>query len=285
MPGARWFPGTQLQLRRPGRPQRPDRSARDPLRHRGWRDHEMSWAELLGRTAAFADGCGPLGVTTGDRVVGYLPNIPEAVIAFLADGEHRGRLERLRPGLFGQGSAGPVRAARTDGAGRPPTATDSAASTDDKRPTTSPRCGTGLPTLRGRGMASPNSPRRPRALRRRRRRSTSTTRCGSCSRPAPPGCPRASCTGTAVCCRTPQSRCAAIRHRAGRHLLLVHQPELDDVELPGRRARWSARPSSVYDGSPAAPRARRAVGHRGSRRRHGARAPVPAMCSAARRPA
>ena len=39
---------------------------------------------MLGRTAAFAQTLRSHGVTAGDRVVGYLPNIPEAVIAFLA---------------------------------------------------------------------------------------------------------------------------------------------------------------------------------------------------------
>ena len=45
---------------------------------------ELSWDELLGRTAAFADTLRSHGVGVGDRVAGYLPNIPEAVIAFLA---------------------------------------------------------------------------------------------------------------------------------------------------------------------------------------------------------
>ena len=39
---------------------------------------------MLGRTAAFADTLRSHGVGVGDRVAGYLPNIPEAVIAFLA---------------------------------------------------------------------------------------------------------------------------------------------------------------------------------------------------------
>ena len=48
----------------------------------------------------------------GDRVVGYLPNIPEAIIAFLATASRRRGLERLRSGLLGEGRAGPARAAR-----------------------------------------------------------------------------------------------------------------------------------------------------------------------------
>lgn len=84
MPGAQWFPGVTLnyvdQVIRNARTDRP------AIIHvvEGGTDIEVSWAELLGRTAAFADRLRSLGVGVGDRVAGYLPNIPEAVIAFLA---------------------------------------------------------------------------------------------------------------------------------------------------------------------------------------------------------
>ncbi|MDG4665346.1 acetoacetate--CoA ligase [Mycobacterium sp. 236(2023)] len=84
MPGAQWFPGTTLnyvdQVRRNARTDRP------AILHvsEGVPDREISWAELLERSAAFADKLRSAGVEPGDRVVGYLPNIPEAVIAFLA---------------------------------------------------------------------------------------------------------------------------------------------------------------------------------------------------------
>jgi len=84
MPGARWFPGTQLnyvdQVAHNARTDRPAIlyvSEDGPI-------VELSWAELIGRTAAFAGRLRALGVTAGDRVVGYLPNIPEAIVAFLA---------------------------------------------------------------------------------------------------------------------------------------------------------------------------------------------------------
>lgn len=84
MPGARWFPGTTLnyvdQVARHARTDRPAIlyvSEDAP-------DREVSWVELLGRSAAFADKLRAAGVQPGDRVVGYLPNNPEAVIAFLA---------------------------------------------------------------------------------------------------------------------------------------------------------------------------------------------------------
>jgi len=84
MPGARWFPGVRLnyvdQIVRNARTDRPailhvseDRQVA-----------ELSWHELLGRTATFAQRLRSHGVAAGDRVVGYLPNIPEAIIAFLA---------------------------------------------------------------------------------------------------------------------------------------------------------------------------------------------------------
>ena len=84
MPGASWFPGAELnyvdQIIRNARIDRP------AILHvaEGGAVTEISWAQLLGRTAAFAEKLKSLGVTAGDRVIGYLPNIPEAVIAFLA---------------------------------------------------------------------------------------------------------------------------------------------------------------------------------------------------------
>jgi acetoacetyl-CoA synthetase len=84
MPGARWFPGVRLnyvdQIVRNARTDRP------AILHVSEGDEvtELSWHQLLARTAAFAQTLRSHGVTAGDRVVGYLPNIPEAVVAFLA---------------------------------------------------------------------------------------------------------------------------------------------------------------------------------------------------------
>ncbi|WP_280343583.1 acetoacetate--CoA ligase [Nocardia neocaledoniensis] len=84
MPGARWFPGTRLnyvdQVIRQARPDRPAvialREDADP--------REISWAELIEQVGAFAATLRAHGVEAGDRVIGYLPNIPEAIVAFLA---------------------------------------------------------------------------------------------------------------------------------------------------------------------------------------------------------
>ena len=43
-----------------------------------------TWGELRAQTAAIAAGLRALGVGEGDRVVAYMPNIPETVAAFLA---------------------------------------------------------------------------------------------------------------------------------------------------------------------------------------------------------
>ena len=45
---------------------------------------EMTWGELREQTARIQAGLRALGVGRGDRVAAYLPNIPEAVAAFLA---------------------------------------------------------------------------------------------------------------------------------------------------------------------------------------------------------
>ncbi|AFM19366.1 acetoacetyl-CoA synthase [Mycolicibacterium chubuense NBB4] len=84
MPGAQWFPGTTVNyVDQVVRNARTDRPAIVSVGE-GRPDREVSWQELLERTAAFAEKLRAGGVGRGDRVVGYLPNIPEAVIAFLA---------------------------------------------------------------------------------------------------------------------------------------------------------------------------------------------------------
>lgn len=45
---------------------------------------EISWGELEAAVASAAEGLRTLGVSAGDRVAAYLPNVPEAVTAFLA---------------------------------------------------------------------------------------------------------------------------------------------------------------------------------------------------------
>ncbi|MEU1985700.1 AMP-binding protein [Nocardia sp. NPDC019395] len=70
-----------------------------------------SYAELLDRVALFAGAMRELGVTVGDRVVIYLPMIPEAVVAMLACA----RIGAVHSVVFG-GFAAPELAARIDDA-------------------------------------------------------------------------------------------------------------------------------------------------------------------------
>ena len=45
---------------------------------------ELSWGELRELTGRIAAGLRAAGVGRGDRVVAYMPNIPETAAAFLA---------------------------------------------------------------------------------------------------------------------------------------------------------------------------------------------------------
>jgi acetoacetyl-CoA synthetase len=84
MPGARWFEGAELNyaqhLFRDKRDEEPAILHTSELRDLT----ELSWAEMRDQVAEIAAGLRDLGVGRGDRVAAYLPNIPEAVIAFLA---------------------------------------------------------------------------------------------------------------------------------------------------------------------------------------------------------
>ncbi|RZK57274.1 MAG: propionyl-CoA synthetase, partial [Hymenobacter sp.] len=70
-----------------------------------------TYAELLELTARFAGGLRALGVQLGDRVIIYMPNVPEAVVAMLACA----RLGAIHSVVFG-GFAPPELAVRIDDA-------------------------------------------------------------------------------------------------------------------------------------------------------------------------
>jgi acetoacetyl-CoA synthetase len=83
MPGARFFPSARLNFaenllrfrdRHPAIVFRNDRGTR----------RELSHAELYEEVARVAAGLKAAGVGVGDRVAGFLPNLPEATIAMLA---------------------------------------------------------------------------------------------------------------------------------------------------------------------------------------------------------
>ena len=84
MPGAKWFPGARLNYAEHAL--RHERANTDALMYLSERTSltRMSWEELGGKVRILATQLRKLGVQRGDRVVAYLPNIPEAVIAMLA---------------------------------------------------------------------------------------------------------------------------------------------------------------------------------------------------------
>ena len=93
MPGAQWFPGAQVNY------------SQQVLRHvdaahaagfpalvshneasleAGESGQEMTWPELRRQVASLALHLRAHGLQPGDRVAAYLPNIPQAIVAFLA---------------------------------------------------------------------------------------------------------------------------------------------------------------------------------------------------------
>ena len=85
MPGAVWFPGARLNFAEHllGRDEDTEKVAvvsrsqtRDPV--------DLTFGDLREQVARARAGLERLGVGPGDRVVGYLPNIPETLVAFAA---------------------------------------------------------------------------------------------------------------------------------------------------------------------------------------------------------
>jgi len=83
MPGARWFPQAWLNYAENLLQRRDDGEAivfrgEDRVRR------SLSFAELYDAVSVLAQALADAGVSRGDRVAGYLPNMPEAIIAMLA---------------------------------------------------------------------------------------------------------------------------------------------------------------------------------------------------------
>jgi acetoacetyl-CoA synthetase len=83
MPGAEWFPGATLNYAEHAVGGPDDELA--VLAYSQTRDRvELTWAQLRDQVARARAGLARLGVGRGDRVVAYLPNVPETLVAFLA---------------------------------------------------------------------------------------------------------------------------------------------------------------------------------------------------------
>jgi acetoacetyl-CoA synthetase len=83
MPGARWFPEARLNFAENLLQRRDDATAivfwgEDRVKSR------VTYAQLYGEVSRFAQALRAAGVKSGDRVAGYVPNLPAAVIAMLA---------------------------------------------------------------------------------------------------------------------------------------------------------------------------------------------------------
>ena len=90
MPGARWFPEARLNFaenllrRRDDGPAIVFRGEAPSAAVDRLDDRRISWRQLHDHVSRAAQGLRAAGVGPGDRVAGYLPNLPETVIAMLA---------------------------------------------------------------------------------------------------------------------------------------------------------------------------------------------------------
>jgi len=83
MPGAKWFPGARLNFAENLLRYRDEKTAlvflgEDQVKRR------LTYAELYNEVACVAKSLKEAGIKTGDRVVGFMPNMPESIIAMLA---------------------------------------------------------------------------------------------------------------------------------------------------------------------------------------------------------
>ena len=84
MPGAKWFPGSRLSYAEHVFAGKADDALAIQHASESRELASVTWGELRSQTAAIASGLRALGVSAGDRVAAYMPNIPETVASFLA---------------------------------------------------------------------------------------------------------------------------------------------------------------------------------------------------------
>jgi acetoacetyl-CoA synthetase len=83
MPGARWFSGAQLNFAENLLRYRDDQIALI-FKGEAQASTRMTYARLYDEVARLARSLRDLGIQPGDRVVGFMPNMPESIIAMLA---------------------------------------------------------------------------------------------------------------------------------------------------------------------------------------------------------
>lgn len=83
MPGAKWFPGAELNFAENLLRYRDDKVALI-FKAEGQPVTRMTYKELHDETARIAKSLKEAGIKVGDRVVGFMPNMPQTTIAMLA---------------------------------------------------------------------------------------------------------------------------------------------------------------------------------------------------------
>ncbi len=83
MPGAKWFMGAELNFAENLLRYRDDRVALI-FKSEAEKSLKMTYKELYNEVAKMARSLKELGVQVGDRVVGFMPNMPQTIIAMLA---------------------------------------------------------------------------------------------------------------------------------------------------------------------------------------------------------
>ena len=83
MPGTRWFPDARLNFAE-NLLRRNDDATALVFAGEGGERRVLTWRQLTDEVARIAAGLKNMGIQPGDRIAGYLPNLPETVIAMLA---------------------------------------------------------------------------------------------------------------------------------------------------------------------------------------------------------
>jgi acetoacetyl-CoA synthetase len=83
MPGAEFFPDARLNFAENLLHKKDDSPALH-FNNEGAHQRTLSWAELTHSVSRFAQALRAWGLKPGDRVAGYMPNMPETIIAMLA---------------------------------------------------------------------------------------------------------------------------------------------------------------------------------------------------------
>ena len=83
MPGAEWFPGSRINFAENLLRYKDDRIAIH-FQSENYCEKKITYRELYDKVESLAHSLQSIGVKEGDRIIGFLPNIPETVIAMLA---------------------------------------------------------------------------------------------------------------------------------------------------------------------------------------------------------